>query len=40
MNTTPPAAGGPPPQPVAAVSPSSSDVFGAIGNFFKGIFSH
>jgi penicillin-binding protein 1B len=40
LNTTTPAPGAPGPQPVAAASPSSSDVFGAIGNFFKGIFSH
>jgi penicillin-binding protein 1B len=34
--TTPPP--GTMPAPVAQASPSSSDVFGAIGNFFKGIF--
>ncbi|HEV2171234.1 MAG TPA: PBP1A family penicillin-binding protein, partial [Candidatus Binatus sp.] len=28
-----------PPQPVASASPSSSDVFSAVGKFFKGIFS-
>jgi hypothetical protein len=27
------------PAPVAQASPSSSDVFGAIGSFLKGIFS-
>jgi len=40
FNPTTPAPGTPPPQPVAAASPSSSDVFGAIGNFVRGIFSH
>jgi penicillin-binding protein 1B len=40
FSPTMPAPGAPPPQPVAAASPSSSDVFGAIGHFFKGIFSH
>jgi membrane carboxypeptidase/penicillin-binding protein len=40
FNPTTPAPGTPPSQPVAAASPSSSDVFGAIGNFVKGIFSH
>jgi penicillin-binding protein 1B len=34
--TTPPP--GAMPAPVAQASPSSSDVFGAIGNFFRGIF--
>src|SRR5271154_971545 len=36
----PPMPGSTPPQPVASASPSSSDVFGAVGKFFKGIFSH
>jgi penicillin-binding protein 1B len=34
----PPAPGFAPPAPVAAASPASSDVFGAIGKFFSGIF--
>ena len=38
--TMPPMPGATPPQPVASASPSSSDVFGAVGKFFKGIFSH
>jgi penicillin-binding protein 1B len=29
-----------PPPPVASASPSSSDVFGAVGKFFSGLFSH
>src|SRR5271169_3853325 len=36
--TMPPMPGATPPQPVASASPSSSDVFGAVGKFFKGIF--
>ncbi|MGA7871574.1 MAG: hypothetical protein WCA22_11820, partial [Candidatus Binatus sp.] len=38
--TMPPAPPSAAPQPVASASPSSSDVFGAVGKFFKGIFSH
>ncbi len=34
-----PMPGSTPPQPVASASPSSSDVFGAVGKFLKGIFS-
>ena len=36
----PPAPGFAPPAPVAQASPSSSDVFTAVGKFFSGIFSH
>jgi hypothetical protein len=38
--TPPPAPGYAPPAPVAQASPASQDVFGAVGKFFKGIFSH
>jgi penicillin-binding protein 1B len=38
--TMPSMPGSSPPQPVASASPSSSDVFGAVGKFFKGFFSH
>ncbi len=38
--TMPPMGGAVPPQPVAAASPSSSDVFGAVGKFFSGLFAH
>ena len=38
--TMPPAPGFAPPAPVASASPSSSDVFSAVGKFFRGIFSH
>ena len=38
--TIPPAPGFTPPAPVAQASPSSSDVFGAVGKFFTGIFHH
>ena len=37
---TPPAPGFTPPSPVAQASPTTQDVFGAVGKFFKGIFSH
>jgi penicillin-binding protein 1B len=39
MPAIPPMPGSTPPQPVASASPSSSDVFGAVGKFLKGIFS-
>ena len=38
--TIPPAPGFTPPAPVAQASPSSSDVFGAVGKFFTGLFHH
>ena len=38
--TMPSMGGTAPPQPVAAASPSSSDVFGAVGKFFSGLFAH
>jgi len=38
--TMPSMPGSSPPQPVASASPSSSDVLGAVGKFFKGFFSH
>jgi len=38
--TIPPAPGFTPPAPVAQASPTTQDVFGAVGKFFKGIFSH
>src|SRR5580658_8171336 len=38
--TPPPAPGYAPPAPVAQASPASQDVFGAVGKFLKGIFSH
>jgi len=38
--TIPPAPGSAPPQPVAAASPSSSDVFSSVGKFFSGLFTH
>ena len=38
--TPPPAPGFAPPSPVAQASPTTQDVFGAVGKFFKGIFSH
>jgi len=38
--TIPPAPGFTPPAPVAQASPTTQDVFGAIGKFFKGVFSH
>jgi penicillin-binding protein 1B len=40
VSTTMPPPPSAPPQPIAAASPASSDVFGAVGKFFKGIFSH
>ncbi|MGH7924849.1 MAG: transglycosylase domain-containing protein [Candidatus Binatus sp.] len=38
--TIPPAPGFTPPSPAAHASPSSSDVFGAVGKFFSGLFHH
>ncbi len=38
--TMPPMPGSGLPQPVAAASPSSSDVLGAVGKFFSGLFAH
>jgi penicillin-binding protein 1B len=40
FGVTPPAPGFTPPSPVAQASPTTQDVFGAVGKFFKGIFSH
>jgi membrane carboxypeptidase/penicillin-binding protein len=37
---TPPSPGFTSPAPVAQASPATQDVFGAVGKFFKGIFSH
>jgi penicillin-binding protein 1B len=37
---TPPSPGYTPPAPVAQSNPSRQDVFGAVGKFLKGIFSH
>ncbi|MGA9724805.1 MAG: PBP1A family penicillin-binding protein [Candidatus Binatus sp.] len=37
-STMPPMPGSVPPQPVAQASPSSSDVFSAVGKFFSGLF--
>jgi penicillin-binding protein 1B len=39
-NSIPPAPAMNPPQPYATASPSSSDVFGAVGRFFGGLFGH
>jgi penicillin-binding protein 1B len=38
--STMPMPGSVPPQPVAQASPSSSDVFSAVGKFFSGLFTH
>jgi len=40
VSTTMPPPSSTPPQPVASASPSSSDVFGAVGKFFNGLFHH
>ena len=37
---TPPSSGYTPPAPVAQSNPTTQDVFGAVGKFLKGIFSH